>query len=717
MKKIFTVLMMAYTCSTFAQDGSIISTIPGLIVHIPFTNTSTDLNGNYQANAAEIGIIPTITGNWLENYPVGTAKRADRLLNSNAISLTGTNPIEVNFDISGNEFSLSFWINPDDQLSSGIRRVFTALDNDNNEIFYVNTNKVASPRSTSVGIRVNHNTPVVQGFTENNRNFGSAISIGWQYMTFTFSDANDNISLYTNGELVQTYTTTISPAFVKSFYIGTVGGYTGRIDEISVFDRALNSAEIQSLFNRCAPINFTGKIEPTVPMGQGAKSVCATGSEFYAISLTGSALSGYWSANSPLGGFIRTFSGLSVNISNLTTSGHTQVVKYIASNECVVSEEINFNSTQTAAVAAPIPFISPLNSQNFTTILGCSSQGFKLNITGDNTVNSTFQLQKYNLEENRFTNTQLTAVNNQFTIAAIPSASSDKTINTGTYLGIATNACGVGTTVGFVVQDLDLEFTENFQRYTPTPVILARVEATSSENQFYFIKTVVGIPANKIVVLNPGIVSSTAGGSFIWTKNGTTINNTSQSNPDIQSGCEVPVPGCPNYVPMPPCCGGPGPIGAKIESMQAASFAGANVSSLTITGFSTADYGTYRLTAYNTCSSITYYFDFVTQAISTPGNNLETSVPGNNTTSPGDNITSFSDDLKLDYNVYPNPSKDYIVVENNTLTVAQYTIMDLYGVAFISGKLDVGQNKINFVLPKGLYILTLNNAYFKILVE
>jgi hypothetical protein len=106
MRKAITLLCTAFTI--WVQAQSILPT-DGLVVHIPFTNNSTDVNGNYTFSTAQLGIFPTIAGNWLNTYPLGTAKRENRLLNSNAISLTGTNAITApNLSISGSAFSIGF---------------------------------------------------------------------------------------------------------------------------------------------------------------------------------------------------------------------------------------------------------------------------------------------------------------------------------------------------------------------------------------------------------------------------------------------------------------------------------------------------------------------------------------------------------------------------------------------------------------------------------
>jgi hypothetical protein len=82
----------------------------------------------------------------------------------------------------------------------------------------------------------------------------------WHYLAMVVDDTNKNLHLYVDGQEVSnspvSYIGTLANHEDAPYYIGTSEPLTemyefrfkGKIDEVRIFDRALNPAEIQKLF-------------------------------------------------------------------------------------------------------------------------------------------------------------------------------------------------------------------------------------------------------------------------------------------------------------------------------------------------------------------------------------------------------------------------------------------------------------------------------------
>ena len=103
------------------------------------------------------------------------------------------------------------------------------------------------------GIKVGTDGVVVMahgdGYLKSHLSYISNIGSGWNHVAVTLG-TDGSLSLYLNGNLVQTGTH--SSSRVPQFSIcpgGDVYGYyTGAMDDLLVFDRALNAAEVLSLY-------------------------------------------------------------------------------------------------------------------------------------------------------------------------------------------------------------------------------------------------------------------------------------------------------------------------------------------------------------------------------------------------------------------------------------------------------------------------------------
>jgi alpha-tubulin suppressor-like RCC1 family protein len=123
----------------------------------------------------------------------------------------------------------------------------------------------------------------------------------WWYVAGTLDGASGKMSLYTNGILAGQITTTVRPfgALVPQdspgIGIGNVNDgfnnfpFTGDIDEVSLYNRALTAAEIQAIYTAAASGKCTGTTPPAIlvqPISQGVTSgdnvsfsVLATGTQ------------------------------------------------------------------------------------------------------------------------------------------------------------------------------------------------------------------------------------------------------------------------------------------------------------------------------------------------------------------------------------------------------------------------------------------------------
>lgn len=682
MKKTITLLLlMAIGIATNAQQ-SVVSTMPGLLIHIPFTNNSTDGNGNYFQSAAEIGIIPTIAGNWFNAFtPAGITKRVDRLLNSNAISFTGSGHITANVTIPSEAFTISYWQNLKDGDGSGKVMLASASTPGGTDWQFSVVYNYNSTKSTVViyvyklasSFNITRDIPL------------TASESGWKYISYTWSASDAALKMYLNGE----YVTSVASNVVlpinsgKNLYLGGYPGATtdkgkGRMDEISVFSRALSANEIKTLYNRCAPITEIARTD--------VRSGCISTPAQFAVTVSSSALSGYWGevvigAGYTIPSSLPGANTTSISVPMPTVTGQVRAMRYIAVNECSPQEEFSFNTLQTTAVAVPNPSLAAYNL-NGTTFSGCGQSGLKLNVLGENTVNSVYSLLIYNAEQENYVNTQLTPFSNQFTLGAL-------NVNQGTYVAIATNACGAGTTTGLTLKEPELSFTGSFLEFTPS--ILARVEATNANTSKFYTKTIFGVTLGSTVILTPGTLTN-SNNSFTWYKNGVALQN---QNSEIPVNC----PGAPNCPPVicpggpgcPPPGGGPKP-GGRVEATLASTVSGLGTSNITITGISADDLTNYTLTTSNSCGNVDYEFYF--------------------TLNSGVN-TSIADFENSKVSVYPNPSEGNFTIESTIpFSSSDVRVTDVFGAA---QAFTITNNTLS-INKSGVFMFTLKGKTTKLIV-
>ncbi len=665
-------LILCFALSFFAKAQTSILPTDGLIVHFPFTNLnnlSSGYNGIDVSNL-NLSILPTIAGSYFAggSVPSNAAYARNTFAfspsNSNGLSLTGTNAITAsNFTIPGSAFTISFWINTDSE-TDGISRVITGK-NGSVIPFFINTNRTdnngGAGKITYIGMQLN-NTGT--GISELNYGLSVGPLAGWKYVTYTWSDANDQAKLFVNGTLVSSVTSTVTVGTSNSLEMSSTApsrGFKGMLDEISIYSKALSDAEVKTLYTRCAPITEIARTAIT--------SGCASIPAQYAITLSGSALNKYWAEVVIGGDFPSSLPGANTNAISVpmptTTTVSGRLMRYIASNECVTRQEFTFNILQTAALTPPANVV--LTTEG----LVCTQNHFILRVNGDNMVNASYKFYKA-VGENLYTLSNTAAFSNQFTMllnSGITSPTNPRTDNWGTYIGVAMNACGSVTTAGLNVFDKELEFTGVFQPYSPVIGI--------SGNYKFYSKTISGVSIGNTVVLDAGIAAN-FDGLGTWKEDGLVIYNPNQVIP------------------------GPRPGPFRLESTES-TITGFGTYVITITNFANNNYGTYTLETANTCKNAGYVFDF---ALKGSG--------GVNTTITGTN-SSFADTQKIE--IYPNPSQGIFTLVNNDVNT-EYALFDSKGNTVNIGKINIGINKLDFtVLPKGFYLLSLSDIKHKLLIE
>lgn len=242
MKKIFTLLAIITTTCFFAQIPSYIPT-DGLVAYYPFNGNANDESG---------------TGN--NGVVNGASLTADRFGNINkAYNFNGTsNYISVNNSSSINNpsISISGWFNTANlpiDVQSGARAIISKwfqqnACNANGDSFIV---ELASLSSTSRMVAATKFYSNTSFYTQNdviNTN-------SWYHFIFIHDSVNGG-KLYLNGILVASNTlsgnmcNTTNPLYIGADNFGTNlwRFFSGKIDDIGIWNRALTQEEITNLY-------------------------------------------------------------------------------------------------------------------------------------------------------------------------------------------------------------------------------------------------------------------------------------------------------------------------------------------------------------------------------------------------------------------------------------------------------------------------------------
>ncbi|TAG55310.1 MAG: hypothetical protein EAZ27_07255 [Cytophagales bacterium] len=232
------------------------TTTGGLVAHYPFCGNADDKSGNNNHG--------TVSGATLTTDRFGNANSAYSFQSSLYQSILIPNRVN-------NNFSISFWMQ-----SSQLGISNTTWFNGRGIISAEYTGCVRDFGSALV-----QNGKIQFGVGENNdcnpvgSTSSSSINNGqWNHIVLTRNSSNGSLSVYINGIIestINSYTTSldypIRIAFGSDVSHAILGSstsqdffYSGKIDDIKIYDKALSQTEITALYNEPAPCTTTGLV-------------------------------------------------------------------------------------------------------------------------------------------------------------------------------------------------------------------------------------------------------------------------------------------------------------------------------------------------------------------------------------------------------------------------------------------------------------------------
>ena len=197
----------------------------GLIVYYPFNSNANDESGNGN-NATVYGASLTTDRNGNPNSAYYFNGSRDYIRKSNISSINKNN---------GQELSVSLWIKPE-RLGGSYQDILANRDNTTlNWVFYQHTNYGA------LGFH---------GAAQNPSSYVPQLST-WINVVVVVN-SNQTYKMYVNNALVQTVSNYSYSAKPGELTIGNFGNnqeqYKGSIDDIRIYNRAINESEIQALY-------------------------------------------------------------------------------------------------------------------------------------------------------------------------------------------------------------------------------------------------------------------------------------------------------------------------------------------------------------------------------------------------------------------------------------------------------------------------------------
>ena len=246
------VSLTASTTATVAQNGNLPTNLQtGLIGYWPFNGNANDVSGN--ANNGTV---------------YGATLAADRFGNANsAYSFDGNDYLSGNLNIDFNlNFTISSWVNP--QSLNGGHFVQLGIDDGVNGCNGVGIGKGGlTTYSNDIG---NNFIELSSCIAWNSSSYQIANNI-WSLVTITKN--NQGILYFVNGFQVHSILSTSILPSNGNYYFGSTGSnptgpcyYTGILDEILVYNRALSPSEITQLYTAVPPTYLwsTGETTATI---------------------------------------------------------------------------------------------------------------------------------------------------------------------------------------------------------------------------------------------------------------------------------------------------------------------------------------------------------------------------------------------------------------------------------------------------------------------
>jgi gliding motility-associated-like protein len=240
MKYLFSLLVLFSTCSIFAQLPSYVPT-NGLVGYWPFNGNANDESGN--------GNNGTVNGATLTTDRFGVANKAysfdgvNDFIQTNAIPVLGTISRTISFYIK--------IANPPSSID------YACLSYGGNS---VNCNQAGKVFECGLFNNNNLTSARIDGTCAANYS-NSGIDLNWHMLTFVFDNNIGSsfsfINIYIDGTLINTSSyngsTIVNTSGLASLIFGNSNNvnrfYNGKLDDISIYNRALSQQEITNLYS------------------------------------------------------------------------------------------------------------------------------------------------------------------------------------------------------------------------------------------------------------------------------------------------------------------------------------------------------------------------------------------------------------------------------------------------------------------------------------
>jgi len=316
MKKLVFIYSLLFSLSSFAQLPSYVPT-SGLVAFWPFSGNANDLSGNSQNG--------TVNGATLTTDRFGIPNKAYSFnsANSNTISVPNSASLRIINSISISGWFLTNATNCPAAIlgmggpsgTSGYNLLATSFCPSNVPSF--GRQNIQTSNIFAVNLSQSYNNNV------------------WTFICATYDGTNQRI--YINGVLVASGISTFSlPTMTEPLFIGKESNdqprlFTGKLDDIGIWNRALTQTEITSLFASCGD---SISIQPSNKSGFKGQNV---NFNFVHSNLNSASK---WQTN-PIGcGWqdvpnLNQYSGVTTNtltVSGLTVSNHNQKFRVITNN-------------------------------------------------------------------------------------------------------------------------------------------------------------------------------------------------------------------------------------------------------------------------------------------------------------------------------------------------------------------------------------------------
>lgn len=231
MKKLFTILFVIVSFCAFSQVPT-----NGLVGYWPFNGNANDESGNNNN-----GVISGVTldddrfGNTQSSY---LFDGVDDAITIHVNSMLQFNPLS-------DSYSIVTWVKSNEPTITYSGRIIEHNDNNPGYTF-----------SLQVGPTSNELVCILWDSTNTpNINVGNIFNDTWQMVCFVVDNSNDSLYAYVNDSLigqVENTLTNICP-MSDTIIIGNSNRldrpFAGNIDDIRIYDRAINKNEVTALFN------------------------------------------------------------------------------------------------------------------------------------------------------------------------------------------------------------------------------------------------------------------------------------------------------------------------------------------------------------------------------------------------------------------------------------------------------------------------------------